>query len=215
LTVKEGSQSPVTVNVSASTTSLVSTAKDFVSAYNSLRDTLDKTTVYNPDDKTTGILFGTQAALRVESELSHIITSRFFGVGKYQALETLGISLDDKGMMSLDESKLTTAFNQNPAELKKFFTNETLGASKKIFNVVEQLAGKNDSLLSSRSKALTDTIDANHERLDDMTARLDHQRELLLAQFESIETTVANLQSNLTALTSLQIIPPLTSGRSN
>ena len=103
-----------------------------MAAYNSLRDTLDKMTVFNAEDLTTGILFGTQAALRVDSDLSRVITSRFFGVGSFQSLEAIGISLDDKGKMSLDESKLSAAFAKDPDALKKLFTDETMGVAAKL-----------------------------------------------------------------------------------
>src|SRR5262249_30605973 len=189
VTINDATGKPVTVNVQNTNESVVSTAQDFVKAYNSLRDTLDKMTVYNADDQTTGILFGTQSALRVDSDLGHILTSRFFGVGKYQSLEAVGISLDDKGHMSLDEGKLSTAFAQSPDELKKFFADDTLGVAKKISNVVEQLAGKDNSLLSSRTDTLTKTIDANTKRIDDMSDRLDRQREQLLEEFDALETT--------------------------
>jgi flagellar hook-associated protein 2 len=213
VTINDATGKPVTVSVQNTNASVVSTANDFVNAFNSLRHTLDKMTVYNADDQTTGILFGTQSALRVDSDLGHILTSRFFGVGKYQSLEAVGISLDDKGHMSLDEAKLSAAFAQNPNDLKKFFADDTLGVAKKISNVVEQLAGKDNSLLSSRTDALTRTIDANTKRIDDMSDRLDRQREQLLAEFDALETTVSNLKSNLTALNSLQLVPPLTSSK--
>ena len=60
-----------------------------------------------------------------------------------------------------------------------------------------------------------DVIEANNKRIEEMTARLDRQRERLLLQFYNIETTVARLQDNLTALSSLQIIPPLSSTRNS
>jgi flagellar hook-associated protein 2 len=210
VTVNDGTLKPVTVNVAASSTSLVSNAKEFVAAYNSMRTTLDKLTDYDADTQTTGILFGTTAALRVEDDLSHVITSAFFGVGKFQSLAAVGITLDDKGQMNLDEAKLTDAFNKDPAALKTMFTDKKLGVSAKLDTVVEQLAGAKNSVLASRTDSLTDIIDNNKKRITEMSDALDRQRELLMAQFDTLETTVANLQQNLSALSSLQVIAPLT-----
>jgi len=70
VTVNDATLKPVTVNVTSTTSSLVSTAKDFVKSYNSLRDTLGKTTSFDPDALTTGILFGTTVALQVDSRIS-------------------------------------------------------------------------------------------------------------------------------------------------
>ena len=46
-----------------------------------------------------------------------------------------------------------------------------------------------------------------------MTDRLDRQREALLNQFAALETTIARMKDNLAALSSLQIISPLTSSQ--
>jgi hypothetical protein len=43
-----------------------------------------------------------------------------------------------------------------------------------------------------------------------MTDSLARQRERLLLTFYNLETTVSKLQDNLSALSSLQVIPPLT-----
>jgi flagellar hook-associated protein 2 len=210
VTVNDGTLKPVTVNVTSSTTNLVSTAKEFVKSYNSLRDALGKATAFDADALTTGILFGTTEALQVDSHISNLITSRFFGVGQFQSLAAVGISVDDKGKMSLDESKLNSAYDKDPAAIKKFFTDPKLGVSAKLDTISEQLAGKH-SLLSSRVDALKTIIDANSKRIDQITEQLDKQREILLNQFATLETTVARLKDNLNALSGLQIIPPLTS----
>jgi flagellar hook-associated protein 2 len=211
LTVNDGTLEPVIVSVNTSSSSLVSGVKEFVAAYNSLRETLDEATEFNEEDLTTGILFGTHEALRVESDLSRLLTSRFFGVGQFQSLAGIGLGLDDKGQLSLDEAKLAAAFEKDPAALKKLFTDEELSFAAKLDDIIEQLAGVDNSLLTSRTQSLTRTIKANNDRIEAMNARLDRHRERLLLQFYNIETTVAKLQDNLTALSALQIIPPLTS----
>jgi flagellar hook-associated protein 2 len=211
LTVNDGSLKPVTVSVKATSSTVVNGVKEFVASYNSLRDTLAKATEFNADNLTTGILFGTNEALRVDSDLSQILTARFFGLGEFDSLAVVGITIDDKGKLKLDEAKLTAAFEKNPTALKKLFADKDRGFAARMDSSIEQLAGKNNSLLSARSDSLTKTIDGNNKRLEVMAARLDRQKERLLLQFYNIETTVSKLKSNLTALTSLQIIPPLTS----
>jgi flagellar hook-associated protein 2 len=215
VTVNAGTLSPVTVSVSASSAAVVSAAHEFVAAYNSYRDTLDDATAFNEEDLTTGILFGTTAALRVETTLANALTGRFSGVGEFTSLEAIGISLDGEGQMELDEEKLKQAFATNPAALKTLFTDETLGVSAKLEAVLEQLAAEKDSVLSIRTETLSDIIETNTERITAMDERLALQRERLLAEFFRIESVVAKMQENLSALSALQIIPPLTSSLSN
>jgi flagellar hook-associated protein 2 len=212
VTINDVSTTPITVSVKSTSNTLTQNVKEFVSSYNSLRDVLDKTTSFDPEALTTGILFGSSAALRTDSELSGIVTGRFFGVGQFDSLAAVGISINDKGKLSLDESKLTTAFNKDPEAVKKLFADKNRGLAHKLDEAVENIAGTDDSaLLTARNKALTDAIDANNTRLDLMTTSLNKQRERLLLTFYNLETTVSKLQSNLTALSSLQVVPPLTS----
>lgn len=210
ITVKDGTLEPVTVNVSSSTTSLVSNAKDFVAAYNSLRDVLDKMTAFDANTLTAGILFGSSEALQVESSISNLITKRFFGVGKFESLAEVGININDKGKISLDEAKLNAAFDKDPDSVKKLFTDSNKGVAAKLDDAIEQLAGSDHSVLTARSESLTSIIDANTKRSDQMSDALDRQREALLNQFAALESTIARMKDNMAALQSLQIIPPLT-----
>ncbi|MCI0493283.1 MAG: flagellar filament capping protein FliD, partial [Planctomycetes bacterium] len=212
LTVKDGTLEPVTVSVTASDSAVVDAVKGFVDAFNSIRDSLDEMTVFNEEDLSTGILFGTREALRVESDLTRLLTSRFFGVGTFESLEAVGISLDAKGQMVLDQEKLTTAFADKPEALKQLFADEDLGVSTKFNAIIEQLAGENGSLLATRWETLSQSIDTNYNRLTFMDERLVRERDRLLLEFYQLETLIAEMQRGLSALSSLNIIPPLTSG---
>ncbi len=141
------------------------------------------------------------------------MTAQFFGVGQFATLAHVGISVDDKGKLALDKSKFQAAFNKDSGAVTKLFTNKSLGVATKLKTVTDQLSGTTNSSLSARVEALGKTIEKNTERLEAMDAALDRQRERLLLQFATLESTIATLQQNLTALSSLQIIPPLSINR--
>jgi flagellar hook-associated protein 2 len=215
VTIQEASDSAVTLNVSSSTTALVDVAQDFVDAYNSLRSFLEESTSFDPEELTTGILFGTQAALRADSDLGQVITGRFAGVGQFTSLQGVGIGVDDKGKLSLDKVKFQESFAKDPGALTKLFTDPALGVSAKLKSITDRLVGSSGSALSSRSATLATAIEKNTERIAVLDDRLARQRDRLFLQFTTLETTIATLQQNLTALSSLQIIPPLSTSRNN
>jgi flagellar hook-associated protein 2 len=215
LTVNNGTQAPVTINVASTSSSLVSTVKDFVAAYNSIRTTLDKLTAFDPTALTTGLLFGSSETLRVDTDLTRLVGARYPGVGQFDSLASVGITLDKNGQMQLNQDKLTAAFNKDPESVKSLFTDDKHGIATKLNDTIEQLAGDQNSLLSARADALSKTIDNNNDRISQMSDRLDVQRQNLLAQFDNLETTVAGLKNNLNALESLQIIPPIGSSSSS
>jgi flagellar hook-associated protein 2 len=215
ITVVKASEETITVEVAKSATSLLETAQDFVDAFNSIQKNLDEATAFDEEELTTGILFGTTAALRVETDINGILSGRFFGVGNFTSLEAIGLSFHDEGKLSLNSGQLAAAFEKDPVSLEKLFTHETLGLGAQLGTVLEQLAGESDSVLSARSDTLSDTITSNTERIESMDARLERERERLFNQFALLESTIASLQQNFTALSSLRIVPPLSINRNN
>ena len=158
-----------------------------------------------------GVLFGSSEALRLESDLSRLITTRFSYTGPVQSMEDVGFSLDDKGKLSFDKAQFEKKVREAPEAVEKFFTQEETGVAARFSRITEQLAGRGNSVLMNRVSALQKTIDNNTQRIADMNASLERERERLLNQFYNLETIVASLQANLTAIESIQYIEPISS----
>ena len=120
LTVVEASDKTISVDVTTSSKNVVDTAQDFVDAYNSVRSNLDEVTDFDAEALTTGILFGTTAALRVDSDLSHLLSGRFFGVGKYSSLEAVGITLRRQGQAVAQQDQIPSGFRRRSRRADQF-----------------------------------------------------------------------------------------------
>jgi flagellar hook-associated protein 2 len=209
LTVNSASSTPVAVNVAGTTTDLVNTVQQFVSAYNSIRNNLSQVADYDATTQTTGVLFGSSEALRADSDLTHILTSRFFGVGNYQSLADVGITFDDTGKMQFNQDTFNTAVANDPDSVTKLFTDKTFGVATKLSQAVDQLAGTDNSVISSRIESLKATIQSNTDRISSMQDELNKERDRLTAQYQQIDQIIAQYQTSLAALQSLQPIAPL------
>ncbi len=209
LSVNGPSTTAVNITVSPTDSTLVSTAKLFVDQYNALRDTLDDFTIFDETTGGTGILFGSNEAIRVDTELASLLTDRYFGVGSIQSLGEVGIDVKDNGKLSLDASKLKAKFAADPAAVKEFFTKDDLGVVDKFDKLLETLAGEGSSLLITRAATLTRKVGINNERIEAQTSRLERERDRLLKEFFRLEETISKLQNNQTAIQGLQIIAPL------
>jgi flagellar hook-associated protein 2 len=212
LSVVSASDEAVSVTVAKSDADFVALVEDFVESYNAIRNDLNEFTSFDENDLSTGLLIGTNEALRVDTELSRLTTDRYSNVGSFESFEEIGLSIDDQGKLQLNKSELQQAFADNPESLKSFFTDESRGVVAKFSNTIERLAGADNGLLTNRNDSLQATIDINSLRIERLNESLDRQRERLLLQFFQLEQVVAGLQQNLTALGALQTIPPL--GRS-
>jgi len=74
LELKEATNSPVSVSVATTNSSVISTVQLFVDTYNKLAKKLDDLTFFNEQENKTGVLFGSVETLRVESEVSNLLS---------------------------------------------------------------------------------------------------------------------------------------------
>ncbi len=203
LTLMEQSTESAEVTVQATDNKLVSEVQLFVDQYNALRDTLDEMTAYNPVDNITGVLFGSGETLRIENELSRVLTGRFFDAGSIRSLEEVGVSVGETGKIELDTAKLKAKFAEDPEAVSQFFVAEDTGVAARFDAVVESLAGRDRSLLVNRSVTLQSKYDVLVSRIDVMDVRLEKQRERLLLDFYRMEMAIGKMQSNLSALSAI------------
>jgi flagellar hook-associated protein 2 len=212
LTVKGSSAEPVTIDVAPTDANLKTAVKDFVDAYNKVRDKIKELTRFDEATETAAILQGDGRVLRVESDLNFLVSGRIVGAGVFQTLESVGISINDNGTLKLDETKLSEQFDRDPAGITEFFSKKDTGVSARFDKLVEQLAGVGDTVLVGRIAVLSHKIDQNNQRIESWNARLEKQRERLLKSFQRSETIIAKLQSTLGSLNSIAPLPIFTSG---
>jgi len=211
LTVGQPTETPVTVTVSQSDSDLVGAVRTMVNDYNRFRERLAKLTAFDTTTETASVLTGDSAALRLDTDVPYLLSGSFQGAGPIRALAELGIDFKDDGTLTLDETQLKKRFAADPRAVEQFFTTEGQGFSDRFDRLIEQLAGEQDtSLLTARIGALGDTIQRNYDRISQMEAQLDLQRERMLMDFYRMELAVGKMQTMMTALASIQALQPLT-----
>ena len=153
----------------------------------------------------TGQLFGSTEVLRVEQSLARLVQQRSFASGKIQSLEQLGVSLDDKGKLQFDKSKLSKAIETNLTDIQDFLTKDKTGFAVRAKAVLDTVVGEKGSVLVNRSKTLQKTIEISTSRSDALTTRLEKEKERLSKQFFDLETSIAKIRNNGSALNQLGI----------
>jgi flagellar hook-associated protein 2 len=209
ITLHGSSLEVVNLGISDSIEPAAGAIQTFVDQYNKLREKLDQYTVFNEADGTKGILFSSSETLRLDADVSRLVTGRFLGVGNVQSLAELGVSIDDQGKLAFDKTKFDARYATDPDAVKQFFTSETIGFGAKVDALIERLAGPENSALVSRVAAMQRQLEDGDRRIEAMTARLDRNRERLLMQFFRMEEAVSRIRNDLTAISAIQILPPL------
>jgi len=196
----------VSVAVTESYATLSASAKSFVDNYNRFRDELERLTRYDTTNNKGAVLTGDSTALRMDTDMTTLVTSRFEVGGRYHSLEEVGITFNETGKLSFNESKFNEALATDPEAVEQLFATEDTGVSARFGELIEQLAGEDNSLLERRMESLDDRIADNEERIERMTASLSNERERLLTQFYNMELAVSRIQTNLNALDSISWI---------
>jgi flagellar capping protein FliD len=209
VTLQEASTETVTVTVSPTADGAANAVQLFVDSYNKLRDKLTTYTAYDPVAGTKGTLFASGETLRIDSDLSRLVTGRYTNDGEIRSLAELGVTVNDQGKLAFDKSKLTARFADDPAGVTNFFSDDETGFAAKADQLIERLVGKDNSLLVNRAQTIQRQIDDQTTRIDVWTARLGRSRDRMLNDFYRLESIISRIQNNLTAIQQIRAIAPI------
>lgn len=209
LTVKAPADTPVVVNVEASSQDLTSAVQQLVEAFNRLNSKLHELTAFDAETNQAATLQGDGATLRVQNDVADFLSARVFSVGPLQSLEALGVKLKDDGSLEFDSAKFQTKLSDNSAAVRDFLSRDDAGLADRLDKLMEQLSGVSSSLLGGRIQTLDAKIAANNDKVEFLNARLEAARNRLLRRFQRSETLIARIQNNLTSIASLAPLPAL------
>lgn len=141
LTGTTSSTSPAVLTVSANSDSISSAVSQFVSDYNSTVSLLSAQFTYSASSGSEGVLGSDSAVRSLQSALLSSLGYSASGGSSSNSISTLadlGLSMQDDGTLTLDNSRLDQAVASNPAGVQTFFQ----GASSNGFanKAQEQLA---------------------------------------------------------------------------
>lgn len=212
LTVKTLSEEPVNIEVGENPDAAVNAVETFVEQYNKLVDKLNELTFFDAEAQTTGLLFGSTEALRIETGYQRLLSGVIRGAGEINTLGEVGLRLNETGKLELDSAKLTDRLSQSATDVEEFFTTEETGLADRLQSLADRLAGADGGMLITRTNALTSRIERNNERISQMEERLENERERLLNQFYTMESAISRVQDNQQYVDAIQ---PLQFGRAS
>lgn len=206
LQVGQASSTPVSISVQTSNTDLVASVKAMVENYNRFRKKLNESTAYDATTDKRSVLSGSHAALRLDTELSGLLTGRFYGNSSIQSLRQVGVNFKDDGTLEFDQAKLEEIYAADPEGVRDFFSKKDVGFSAKFNKLCEQLSGQDVSLMAQRFKALQTQIEQNEDKIASLDARLVKETERMYLQFYRMELAIAKIKNQSSVLDSLQYI---------
>lgn len=124
LELLSSSEDPVTITVSGDTDKARESLRDFVEAYNAMNATILEVTKFDPGTNTAAPLLSDRNLANFQNEIANTTISSVAGLPKStNMLFSIGLRLDDKGNMSLDESKLNEKISDDFGTVADLFRN--------------------------------------------------------------------------------------------
>lgn len=159
--------------------------------------------------RTHANLSGDSTLRTIQSMLQVAMTTPVDGlVGEYTSLADIGITTDrNTGTLKIDESKLDTALEADPATVKDIFArNDDTGTEGVAYRMVtpadgaelsliESIIDNNVGSLSIRLDGIDERTESIDESIERMEARLVTFEERLRNQFMAMEQMISALQS--------------------
>ena len=213
LNLKTQTSSPASIDLTRDTSSIKTKIQALVTAYN------DVVTIFKEvgDPKSTldtygKTLVGDSTTRSLKAQLRSIMTSPSSTPGaSISSLWQMGLSIDQTGVMTVDETKLDSALANNYSDVVKAFTGNRNGVT--AFNATPAgIAGdafvKISSLLSKTGPLLTQSESATSQNtkyqaeLTKLQTRMDSLLLRYQKQFASMDSLVGNINNQKTSLKS-------------
>lgn len=221
------SDAPVKVEVSTNIDSVVAEMQRFVTSYNTAISRMDELTDFDLETQQRGVLLGDNTVNRVRDRLYSLLLSRssdsrlafksFYElgltVGNRNAVQFDGETVpSDIAHLHLDEDRLRDALARDFEGVKDFFTlldrNEKgeivkVGLGSRLDDVFDDITNSIDGLLRRQSDTLQNRVNLLDNRIADLQELLEIKEARLYAQFQAMESALANLQSQQSSLSLL------------
>lgn len=189
----------VTVSVTQDTDSAKAAVEAFVTAYNELRELIGTETDSGAGGGAAGALASDSSTRQILSLIRTELNQAVTGIsGSYTTLSSIGVSFERDGTLSLDESKLNTAIQDDSNNVAELFSAAD-GYASRLDSVVSEMLVYNGSI-DARTNAFKDRIDILEDRQVAMEGRLERVEARMRARFTALDVLVASLNATNSAL---------------
>jgi flagellar hook-associated protein 2 len=185
------------------TNSITSAVTSFVNAYNTLISDVNTQVGYNTTTSTAGVLQSDSAATGLQSALL-AATNYGSGSGVYQTLDSLGITTNSDGTLSLDTTTLSNAIQTNSAAVTNFFQGSALnGFADSLTSALNVYTDPSEGAFTVDLQS----ISAENSDLTDQTNQLETyltaQQTILTTKYNNADIAIQQLPQEIKQIQAL------------
>ncbi|MBN2210465.1 MAG: flagellar filament capping protein FliD [Sedimentisphaerales bacterium] len=227
LELHSASSEAVSITVDQDLDAIIAQIENFVEAYNTAIEEIDKVDYYNTDTQERSILFGDTAISTVRNTMASMVQRKVPGVSnslswlfqvglKFQALgseastengKTVSYAVAKSPKLTFDEDAFRDAYAADPEGVEEMFTKTTVGVGDYIADRLEKLASTTfSSTMKNRVEGMNTQVKLYQDRIEGLENLLARKETRLYNQFYAMETALAQLQSQQSAISQLSSI---------
>ncbi len=169
--------------------------QEFVDAYNAVNTLLAESTKYDDATKTRGELQGDGTTVGLRNSLRAMLTGGVEG-GTFKTLSDIGISLGRDGNLTVNGSKLNTAFDDLDNVKKLFIQRNDDGTSTGVAARMKAYTMNLlsfDGLINSKTESLAKESERNQEQQDKVNKRAEVSEARLRKTYTALDVKMGTL----------------------
>ncbi|MCL4510994.1 MAG: flagellar filament capping protein FliD [Bacteroidetes bacterium] len=185
---------PVTLTVSADTTSIQSTIQNFINTYNTVITTLNSDITTNSQTQVRGPLAGDVSFMNLQLSLQNILMGQVSSAksGNPNTLSAIGITLNKDGTLTIsNQSTLTSTLNSNPTAVSDLFSSSN-GVAVQLNTLVSSFSNPG-GVMDQKINGAQDQISMMNDQISSMQASINLQAEAMRQQFTAYQSMLIQL----------------------
>lgn len=187
------------ITVASTSTSAANAISSFVTAYNAAASELD-----NQHGTAGGPLTGQSIVFSLEQALRNL-TNYSGGSGSAQSLADLGLTFNQTGQISFNQSQFASVAASNPGDVAGFLGSASggtgfLGAAT---NILHGLDDPTTGLFQSAASTVQSQINSDNQQITATQQQVTAVQNQMTAQMAAADSLIASLQSQVSYFTSL------------
>lgn len=232
--LKSASAEPVRLTIAQDQTSIETQIKSFVDSYNNLMKRITTQTRYVAETKEKGPLLGDGTMISMRNAVVNQMLSKNRGFSDtFEQLSDVGLTIGTGGVLTLDKDRFREAYEEDPESVEALFNRRAIDPDGNKIPVADGITGRDpnagavyselgvipqieqfidvyvnsiNGVLTRKNESITDQIELQKKDIERINATLEIKRAKLTQQFAAMEQAIAQLQSQQSSLSSIQLI---------
>jgi flagellar hook-associated protein 2 len=189
--------SPVTLQVSPDTSQAATAINNFVSDYNTVISSINSQLSYDTATGTAGTLLGDPSVELVQSTLLSDAAASVTGNGAISSLASLGITMNNDGTLTVDNSQLNNALAGNFQAVQNFFQTASTGFAQQFSSDLTNLTDPTKGTIATDLNGINSSVSSLQSEISDFQANLSTEQQYLTTYYSQINATLQSLPSML------------------